>query len=185
MLLLLFHLKKPRTQYSHGLLAILDLRFLVLHRDDRVGGQVRDSDSRVSSVHRLTAWPRRAEGVDTEVLGVDLDVYLFRFRKHRHCDRRCVYATRCFRLWNSLNSMNSRFVLKLGVNPIALDEQYSFLDSADARFRRVEHLDAPALTLCVARVHAHYLGCEQRCFIAAGSRADFEDNVLLVVWIFG
>jgi hypothetical protein len=72
-----FHFVEARTQDSHGLFAVLDLRFFVLATDHGVGGQVGDADGRVGGVDRLTAGAGAAEGVDAEVLGFDLDVDLF------------------------------------------------------------------------------------------------------------
>jgi hypothetical protein len=47
LLLLQLDLVETRAQHLHRLRAILDLRFLVLLRDDEAGGDVRDADGRV------------------------------------------------------------------------------------------------------------------------------------------
>ena len=47
----------------------------------------------------------------------------------------------------------------------------------------VQHLDLPALTLGVARVHPEQVRGEERRFVAAGAGADFEHDVLGVVGI--
>ena len=53
------------------------------------------------------------------------------------------------------------------------------------RFRSREHLDLPALLLGEARIHAEDFGGKERSLVAAGAGADFDDDVLLVVRIFG
>src|SRR5215213_3745570 len=50
-LLLLFKLLKTRAQNSHRLFAVLDLRLLVLHRNDNAGWQVRQPHCGVSRVY--------------------------------------------------------------------------------------------------------------------------------------
>jgi hypothetical protein len=53
------------------------------------------------------------------------------------------------------------------------------------RLRRRKHLHFPALRFGVARVHAEDFGGEESGLVSAGAGADFEDDVLLVVGIFG
>src|SRR5258706_9334066 len=59
-LLLPLHLYfiKTGAQYAHSLLTVLDLRFLVLATHHRIGWDVRDADSRVRRIHRLSAGSR-------------------------------------------------------------------------------------------------------------------------------
>src|SRR5439155_9308277 len=71
-----------RPQYLHGLRAILDLRLLVLLRNDDAGGDVCDANGGIGGVDALAAGPARAEGVDAQVLLVDLNVDLFGLRQH-------------------------------------------------------------------------------------------------------
>src|SRR5207253_1585826 len=69
-------LVEARAQDSHRLVAVLQLRALVLHRDDDPGREVRDPHGRVRRVHRLTARTGRAEDVDLQVFLVELDVHV-------------------------------------------------------------------------------------------------------------
>jgi len=47
---------------------------------------MRDANGRVCRVDRLTARAGRAEGIDAEIFGFNLDVDFFRFRKNGDCD---------------------------------------------------------------------------------------------------
>ena len=47
-----------------------------------------------------------------------------------------------------------------------------------------DHLDLPAVALGEARIHAEEVGGEKRRLLAAGARADLEENVALVVRVF-
>ena len=90
--LLLAHLDfvEPRAQDLQRLCAVLDLRFLVLLRDDEAGGDVRDAHGRVGGVDALAAGPARAEGVDAEILRLDL-----RCRSRRLQAARRRWPSRC------------------------------------------------------------------------------------------
>ena len=57
-------LVEPRAQDLERALAVLQLRLLVLHRDDDAGRLVRDADGRVGRVDRLPARARGAVDVD-------------------------------------------------------------------------------------------------------------------------
>jgi hypothetical protein len=77
--------------------------------------------------------------------------------------------------------MHARFVFQLRIDFVAFDERGRFFVTTDAGLGRVEDFHAPALTLGVATVHAQHLGGKERRLIAARARANFEDDVLLVV----
>ena len=48
-----------------------------------------------------------------------------------------------------------------------------------------KHLDLPALGLGIAGVHAENFGGKESSFVSAGAGADFQDDVFLIVGIFG
>ena len=83
-------LEQARTQHAHCLLAVLQLRLLVLHRDDDAGRLVGDPHRGVGRVHRLPAGSARPEDIDAQVARVDLDLGLLRFRRDEHTGGRCV-----------------------------------------------------------------------------------------------
>ena len=59
------------------------------------------------------------------------------------------------------------------------------LEAVGAGLARLEHLDPPALPLCVAAVHPEQVGGEDRRLVAAGAGADLHDDVALVVGVGG
>src|SRR5262249_29095879 len=185
MLLGLFHFQKARPENPHGLFPVFDLGLLVLHRYDRSAGNMGKPHRRIRSVDRLAAWAGRAECVNSQVLGIYLDVDLFGFGQDGDSDSRSVNAARCLSLGYSLDSMNSRFMLQPGEHPVALNQQYCFLDASDARLGYVESLNLPGLSLRVSHIHSHYLVRKKGRFVAAGTGSDFKDNIFLVVRVFG
>jgi hypothetical protein len=56
-LLLFLKLLEASSQDPHRFLAILDLRFFILHRDDNARGHVRDPHCGVRRIYRLPAGP--------------------------------------------------------------------------------------------------------------------------------
>src|SRR5688500_10567199 len=80
-------------QHFHSLELVLKLGLLVLLADDDPARYVRDSNGRVRGVHALSARPRGSEDVDSEVLVLDLDVYLLRLGENSDGGGRGVYAS--------------------------------------------------------------------------------------------
>ena len=147
----------------------------------RPGRDVRDADRRVGRVDALAAGSARAERVDAQVFRVDLDVDLFGLRQHGDRRRRGVDAAARFGRRHALHAVDAALVLQPAVDALAFDERDDFLGAAAARLAQVEHLEPPALALGVARVHAEEVRREERRFVAAGARADFQHDVLRVV----
>src|SRR5438309_1163566 len=107
LLFLHFHLVQAGTQHAHGFLAVLDLRFLVLAADYSIRWQVGDPNCRICGVYGLATRTRGTERVNAQVLGLDLDVYIFGLGQH--CNRNCrgVDAALLLGLRNTLHPMNS------------------------------------------------------------------------------
>ena len=181
--LLQLHLVEARAQHLHRLRLVLDLRLLVLLRDDEAARDVGDADGGVGGVDALAAGAARAEGVDAQVLVVDLDVDFFGFRQDGDGDGRGVDAAARLGCRHALDAVDAALVFQLAVGAAPFDRRDDFLEAADAGVAARHHLDAPALALGVLAVHAEQLGGEQRGFVAAGAGADFEHDVLFVVRI--
>src|ERR1700757_674052 len=96
-----------------------------------------------------------------------------------------MHTTLLFRSGNTLHAMYATLVLQLGISAAAFDHRDDFFQSTDSRFGTRQHLYLPALSLCVAGVHAEHFGREERGFITTGSSANFEDHVALIVGILG
>src|SRR5438093_559953 len=112
LLLFLRSLEQPRLQDAHRLRAILDLRALVLARDDETGGNVRDADGRVRRIDALAPWPRRTIDVDADIPFLDPDLHVFRLRQHRDRDGRGVDTPRGFGHRHPLDAMDTAFELE-------------------------------------------------------------------------
>ena len=148
-------------------------------------GNVRDAHRGVRRVHRLAAGAGRAERVDAQIFGFDLDVDVFGFGQHGDRDGRGVDASLLLGGGHALHAVHAAFVFQLREDAVAFDDGDDFFQAAGGRFRRRKHFDLPALRFGIARVHAEDFGGEERGFVPAGAGANFEDDVFLVVGIFG
>ena len=168
------HLVEACAQHPQRLLAVLELRLLVLHRHDDPGGLVGDADGRVGRVHRLSARPRRAVHVDLEVVRVDLHVDLLGLGKYRHGGGRGVDPALRLRLRHALDAVGAALVLEDAVGTLALH-----LECVVAVGDR-QRLELEAAPLGVAGEHPVEVAGEQPRLLPARARADLDDHVLLV-----
>jgi hypothetical protein len=82
--------------------------------------------------------------------------------------------------------VDSSLVLEAREGADPFDDGLDFLDAAAAaRLGAVDDLDAPAAALGVPDVHPEELLGEERRLVAAGSGADLQDDVLVVVGVLG
>ncbi len=94
-------------------------------------------------------------------------------------------ATLLFGGGDALDAVDAAFVFQPGVDPVALNCGDNFFQSTERRRRAFEHFHFPALRFRVARIHAKKFAGEERGFITASPGANFQDDALFVVWIFG
>ena len=116
-------LEQPRAQHAHRLVAVLELRLLVLHRDHEPGRLVRDAHRRVGRVDRLAARAGRAVDVDLEVVRVDVHVHLLGLGQHGDRGGRGVDAALRLGLRHALHAVRAALVLEDAVGALALDRE--------------------------------------------------------------
>ena len=113
-------IEEARREHRHRLRAIAVLRPVVLAFDDEPGRKMRDPHRRIGLVDVLAARPRRAEGVDADVGGIDLDVgHGIGFRHDGDRARRRVDAALRLGLRHALHAMAARLELELRVGAAA------------------------------------------------------------------
>ncbi len=144
-----------------------------------------DADRRIGGVDRLAARPGGAEGIDAQVLCLDLDVDVLGLWQHRDGDRRGMHAALRLGLGNALHAMHPALVLHLRVDAVALDDRDDFFHAAHAALRLGEDFDLPAMLFGEAHIHPEDFRDKQRGLVAASAGANFEYHVLFVVRIFG
>ena len=142
-----------------------------------------DAHGAVGGVDALPAGPAGAVDVDAEVLFVDCDIDILRLGQHGDGGRRGVDAPAGLGLRHPLHPVHAGFELEPGIGAAPADGGHSFLDSAESGLRHRHQLEAPALRLDVALVHAEQIAAEKRGFVAARARANLKDGVALIGFV--
>ena len=84
---------------------------------------VRDPDGRIVAVDVLSAGTRRAESLDLQVLGVELDIDLVGFGKDGDGHRGGMDAAAGLGLGDALDAMDAAFVFQERIDLLALDRR--------------------------------------------------------------
>ena len=124
------------AENAHRLLTVLQLRALVLHRDDDARRHVRDPHRGVGRVDRLSPGPRRAIDVDLQVAVLDSDVDILGLRHHRDRRSRRVDAPLRLGLGHALDAVRAALELEHRVRAVALDRERRLLQAAGVARRR-------------------------------------------------
>ena len=180
LLLLALELVEPGAEDAHRLLPVLELRLLVLHRDDDARRQVGDAHGRVGRVDALAAGPGRAVDVDLEVVLGDLDLDLLDLGHHGDGRRRGVDPPLRLGLGHALDAVGAALVLVDGERAVALDGEHDLLEPARLALVRREDLGLEAAALGVAGQHPEDVARPERGLVAADALADLDDHVLRV-----
>ena len=181
----LFCVIQSCAQHFHGLVFVFMLAALVLALHHRAGGQVGNANGGGGFVDVLPPCAGGAEGVDLQVLGVQLKVHFLRFRQH--CDRYGggVNATLTLRFRHPLHPVHPAFKLKAGVGAVAVNGKADFLVSAQLRGVLRQNFALKALLLRVHTIHTVQHPGKQGTFVAAGAAADLNNYIFVVVGIPG
>src|SRR5713101_3195163 len=179
-------LEQPRPQDLERARLVLVLRLLVPAYNHHPARDMRNPHGRVRRVDALAAGPRRTHYVDPKVLLlVDIDLDLVCLGQHRDGHRRSMNTARRFGGRYALHAMDTALELEPAVRAASAHQRDDFLDSAKPGRAQTQRLDFPSMALGKPRVHPEEFIREERRLLAAGSCADFEQDVLVVVGVAG
>ena len=88
-------------------------------------------------------------------------------------------------LGHALDAVGARLELEAAVSARAADDEGDLLIAAQPRFIQADDLDLVAPALGVHAVHAEQVIGEQGAFLSPCAAAYLDDNVALVVGVFG
>ena len=112
-----------------------------------------DTDGRIGGIYRLTSGSGRAEYIDAQIIGVDLDLHLFGLGQHRHGNRRSMNAALGLRGRHPLHAMGAALIFEAAVRPFALDHHDDLFKTAHAGGMQVHDLNCPMARFGVPAVH--------------------------------
>ncbi len=158
----------------------------VLAFDHHACGQVGDADGGIGFIDVLPARAGCAEGVDAKVGWVQFDVFQFvRFGHDGNGAGGGVDAALAFGGGDALHAVSARFKFQTAVRPGADNTGDDFFIAAQFAFVGGHDFNLPTVALGVAAVHTQQIAGKQRGFVAARSGAYFDEDVFVVVGIFG
>ena len=178
LLLAALQVEYARLQRRKALLAVPDLRALVLADGDEPRRDVRHPHRALRLVDVLPACAACAEEVDPYVLLGYVDVVGV-VGLGEHYDRRGggVDAPLSLRLGNALHTVRARLEAERSVGILARHGEHDLLIAVERRLVRVHDGDLHALRLAVAGVHPEEVAREERGLLAARPGADLHHGV--------
>ena len=173
-------------QDLHGLLFVLVLAAVVLALGHDAGGQVGDAHSRLGLVHVLPPRTTGPEDINAQFIGGEVHLAdLIDLGQHGHGAGRGVDAALGLGGRHALHPVATRFKLHARIDALAGQPNNHLPVAAEVRGVGREHLGLPAVALGIPQVHAQQVAGEQGGLIAAGAGPNLEDDVALVVRVFG
>ena len=142
-----------------------------------------DAHGGVRGVDALAAGAARAVDVDAQVLLLDVDLDVVCLRQDGDGSRGGLDAALALGLGDALDAVHARLELHRAVDLVSQHLELDLGKAALVGGVGVDDLDLPLLALCVAAVHLEEVACEDGGLVAAGGRADLDDDVLLVVGV--
>ena len=126
-----------------------------------------------------------AEDIDAEFVGIELEVDLLGLGEDGDRHRGGVDAALGLRDGDALDAVDAGLEAHEAPGAVATQGERDGLDAAQRGVREFHDLDAPATYLGVAAVHPVEVGDEERGLVTAGAGADFDDDVLALVGVWG
>ena len=146
---------------------------------------MRDAHGGIRGVNALAARTGGAIGIDTKIGLIDLDIDLVGLGQHGDSRRRSLDATLALGLGDALDAMHAGLILHNGVHAVARYLELDGLEAASLGRAGIEHFHLPTARLDKALVHLKEVAREDGCFVAAGSGANLDDGVFVVVGVAG
>ena len=158
------------------------LRSLVLTLDDDAGRQVGDADRRVGLVDMLAAGAAGAEGVDADILLVEVDIdAVVEFRHDHHRGERGVATAAGVKRRDPHQPVDAEFGAHVAVGVAPLDQDRDTLRSGLVSRQDIEDIGTEAHPFRPAEVHPQQDADPVLGLGAAGPGVDGDDGVVGVV----
>src|SRR5450756_1160645 len=128
---------------------------------------------------------RRMKQLKLDVVVVDMHVDIFSFRQHRHGSSGRVNASRSLRLRDTLDTVDATLELEELIASYPKYREDNFLKPPNLGWVTRDDLYLKAMLSCEVRVHAKQISGKQRRFVATDTSPDLDDDILVVIRVFG
>ena len=157
------------------------LRLAVNHDSRGIMGQAHRG---IRSVDTLSAVAGRPHYINPYILILNHDINIVvHLGHHCHTDGGCVDAPARLCLRHALYPMHAALILQNRVRALPRHHKGHALHAADADFLHFHGLHFPAASLRIVHIHAVNLRRKESRLVAARTRADFYNHILIVVGI--
>ena len=158
------------------------LRTLVLALHDDAAGEMRDAHGGIGHVDVLAAGAAGAEGIDAQVLVLDIDLdFVVHLREDEDAGEGGVAARVGVEGRDADQAVDADFGLQQAVGVLAVDFEGGALDAGAFAFQTVGHHGGKALSLGPSQVHAEQHLGPILALRAAGAGMDGHDGRARVV----
>ena len=173
-----------RTDDLHGFFTVLLLGPFFLHLYLDIGWQVDNTNGCCNLVDVLSTRTRCVVDIDPKIFWINVVLDFFDFWHDQNCGSRCMDTTLAFSHRNALYPVGTRFILEFRVDRLTRNHGHYFFDPANAIVRGFHDLKAPTLAFRIFLIHLQEVASKQLGFVSSCCPTDFQDNVLVIVWIF-
>ena len=172
---------KPGAQHFHGHFAVFALAALGLAADDNVGRQVGDANGGLDFVDVLAAFAARAERVDAQVFGANVDFDLVvNFGNYEDGGEGCVAASGLIERRDAHKAVHAGFSRKQSVGVFSDELDRCGLDARFFAGSFVEDGGVDSFAFRPSQIHAQEHGGPVLGFGAPGAGLDGHDGVEVI-----
>ena len=144
-----------------------------------------DTDGRIGGIDPLATVATRAININTEVFGLDFQIFFGGFGEYCYSDSRGVNAALGFCNWHALNAVHASFKFELAVRFFTGELKDDFFHAASFIFVFRDEFRFEIVGFGIFLVKAVEFGSKKAGFVAAGASADFYDGRFVIFGVVG
>ena len=174
---------QTRPKLLESPLLILDLRTLLLALHHQASRNMRQTNSRISSIHPLPSRTRRAEQIQTNIIPLQIHIELTSFRENSHRSSGSLNSALSLSLRHPLNAVHPRFIFHDAIDPISRRRQLedNALESTCSTRILVIHFQLPTTSLSKLGIHTEQIASKNSSFVTTRTATNLDDGILAVV----
>ena len=119
-----------------------------------------NTHGRIGGIYVLAARATGTKHINTQIIRIDFNVFIFRFRKHCHGGSGSMHAPCCFCFWYTLHSMYTRFSFEMAIYIITLDIGNHFFKAPKISVAHTFYVHTPPLDEGIIGIHFEQITCK-------------------------